>query len=140
MKTNQIMMKTGLAVMFLTLITGCAGIFDGPFRADGRVPELLYANNGTDYVTFWDDETNAYRTYDQKNNVFVSKTLFAISNARKANSSGMYASSGIHAGNRGNSYNENYRVVGPVIIPLTDLDEEGLLIQAEQGCSACHSM
>jgi len=135
MKTNQIMMKTGLAVMLLALVAGCAGILDGPFRADGRVPELLYANNSSGYVTFWDDETNAYRTYDQMNGVFLAKPLFTASDAREANSSGMHAASGMYAGN---SYSQNYRVAGPVIVPLTDLDEEGLRIQAEQGCFACH--
>jgi len=34
---------------------------------------------------------------------------------------------------------QNYRILpGGVIMPLTPLDEEGLKIQEEDGCTACH--
>lgn len=133
MKTMSIIAKTALTMMCLTSVVGCAGIFDGPFNADGTmVPELLYANNGTDYVTFWDDEMNAYRTYDQKNNAFVSEPLYTVKDARKADPTRSFN------GSRNRARSQNYLVAGAVVVPLTHLDRDELAVQAEQGCVACH--
>lgn len=82
------------------------------------VPNTMYANNGSGLVTYWDEDIENYRTWDQINNRHMDKVVFNIDSP----------------GEQG----QHYLVAGNRIVPLTQLDNEELQIQSEQGCTACH--
>ena len=82
-KERKLIGRGGLCVLLLTtlLFLYSCGILllDGPLN-QGRtlVPELLYANNETDLVTFWDEDLQAYRTSDQQRNVYLRTAVFSL--------------------------------------------------------------
>ena len=126
--------------MFLLIfsLTGCAGILDGPFNQDGvMVPELLYANNNSGYVTFWDDETGSYRTYNQMSNTYMDTVAFNSVDAQtQERSRDRISGSPVRLVAGGGS--RNYEIAGATVMPLTQLHPDEMDIQSEQGCSACH--
>ncbi len=83
------------------------------------VPDLLYADNGTNLVTFWDEDLKIYRTYDQDRNVFLSKVVFNIETEKKRS--------------------RNLQIIGSSVVPMTRLDNYGMQTQEQKGCRACHS-
>ena len=83
------------------------------------VSNTLYANNDTGLVTYWDDDISTYRTYDQINNKHLDKVVFNV--------------------DTGDNRGHHFLVAGSRIVPLTQLDADGLKIQSEQGCISCHS-
>lgn len=115
-KTHRSIILILLGLMFLP---GCAELLEGPFnQGKNIVPSLLYANNDSDYVTYWDDDAQAYRTYDQENNVMLAEALYEYeSNDQES---------------------QNFMIAGLSVAPLTRLDVGDMQIQAEQGCVACH--
>jgi len=71
----------------MAVSSGCSAsaILDGPFNHSvensffsdrDMVPELLYANNDSGIVTYWDEETQSYRSYNQNNNRYLSKAVY----------------------------------------------------------------
>jgi len=76
---------TALLIICLAFLSGCSGILDGPFNHSiekgsfddlDMVPELLYANNDSGLVTYWDEETQSYRSYDQNNNRYLANAVY----------------------------------------------------------------
>ena len=122
-----------LIVLFAAFfLTGCSGILDGPHNQNGQiVPELLYANNGSDYITYWDDETRSYRTYDQRNNVFLETVAYSKDQVRSTPGGQVRRA-------RGFGHSRNYQVSARAVMPLTELSPEEMKVQKEQGCQACH--
>lgn len=105
-------------IVVCTSLTGCAELLDGPFNQGGNVvPSLLYAKNGSDYVTYWDENTGSYRTFDQQNNIYLASTVFETESDKSS---------------------QNYVIVGRSVVPLTRLSHEEMAIQNQQGCIACH--
>lgn len=110
-------------LILVILVMGCANILDGPFNKNGKItPSLLFADNGTELVTFWDEDMKRYRTLDQGKNIFLSKPVFEYDEYVK---------------NNDNSH--NFEVAGTSISPKTQLDSYGMQIQTEKGCIACHT-
>jgi hypothetical protein len=106
-----------VSVAFMSL-SGCAELLDGPFnQGKNMVPELLYANNGSDFVTYWDEESKSYKTYDQTKNELLAQAVFELEEEDPG---------------------QDFIVAGASIAPATILDEDEMLIQSEQGCVACH--
>lgn len=104
----------------LVFACSCSAILDGPFNQnDKMVPELLYANNGSSLVTFWDEALQTYRTYDQARDVFLKEAVFETGQE--------------------DGPGRNYGISGVRVIPLTRLDARGMHLQATGGCGACHS-
>ena len=89
-------------IVAVTSLTGCAELLVGPFnQRDNVVPSLLYANNHTDYVTYWDEVSQSYQTYDQDNNILLAQAVFETEKERQS---------------------QSFVVAGPSIVPLTQLD------------------
>ena len=110
-------------LILVILVMGCANILDGPFNKNGKItPSLLFADNGTELVTFWDEDIKIYRTFDQGKNIFLSKPVFEYDE---------------HETNNDNS--KNFKIAGTSISPKTQLDSYGMQIQAEKSCTACHT-
>jgi hypothetical protein len=130
--------KTIMAILIsLIALTGCSGILDGPFNQDGvMVPDLLYANNSSGYVTYWDDDTNSYRTYDQFNNVYLNTVAYNSVDAQQESIRGRNSGSPVKMIARGGS--RNYKIAGTAVMPLTQLNHQEMAIQDGQGCTACH--
>jgi hypothetical protein len=107
-----------VSVAFMSL-SGCAELLDGPFnQGKNMVPGLLYANNDSDFVTYWDEDSKSYRTYDQTKNELLAQAIFELEPDDQGS--------------------PNFIVAGGSINPGTILDEDEMLIQSEQGCVACH--
>lgn len=118
MRIGKICRKIVVLSLALSSLTGCAELMDGPFnQGRGAVPSLLYANNGSDYVTYWDEESGSYRTYDQRENRFLAEVVFETESEEAS---------------------QNYMIAGLSVVPLTRLNDEEMLMQSEQGCVACH--
>jgi len=120
MTTRSICKSIAVVIVALTSLTGCAELLDGPFsQGKYMVPPLLNANNGSNYVTYWDEDSQSYRTYDQENNIQLATAIFETELTSDGSS-------------------QNFMVAGTAIVPLTQLDEDEMHIQREQGCVACH--
>jgi hypothetical protein len=108
-----------IIAILLFLCSCCSSLIDGPFNKNEIfVPQLLYANNESNLVTFWDEDLQTYRTYDQQLNLFLNTAIFNI--------------------DKSEGRSTNYKVAGLSVAPLTLLDEQGLLTQDVDGCIACH--
>ncbi len=130
MNTFKITTRAGLVITAILLLGGCAGLLDGPFNQNGEmVPGLLYANNDTDCVTYWDDATNSYRTYNQSKNIYLNTVAFNPDD--------------IETNDRdrtpGNRRSQNFLIASNVVMPLTHLNPQEMDIQLNQGCIACHT-
>lgn len=55
------------------------------FFADAIAGNILYANNGTDLVTYWDEQEQRYFTYNQSNNQMLNQVVFNIDLADENN-------------------------------------------------------
>ncbi len=130
MNTFKITTRVALVIMSIVLLGGCAGFLDGPFNQNGTmVPGLLYANNETNCVTYWDDATNSYRTYNQSKNIYQNTVAF---NLEEIETNGLDRTPG-------NRSSQNYLIASNVVMPLTHLDPQEMDIQLNQGCTACHA-
>ena len=108
-------------ISFAIVLCSCGDFLDGPFsKGKEMVPPLLYADNGTNLVTFWDEDLKTYRTYDQDLNGFLGDAVFYPDESDKDGS-------------------RNYLIAGQSIVPMTQLDAYGIQAQEEKGCPACHS-
>ena len=115
---NHFLSEVILFFIFIA-ICGCLNVLDGPFNKNGKmVPGLLYANNDTSYVTFWDEELKTYRTYDQDKNYFLTEPLFEIKEE--------------------DELSKSLKIVGTSVVPTTQLGKTEMQIQREKGCIACH--
>jgi hypothetical protein len=74
-----------LVMIVASVLFGCSGIIDGPFSHSIEncffdelvmVPELLYANNDSGLVTYWDEDTQSYKTYNQNSNTFLAQAVY----------------------------------------------------------------
>ena len=129
-KHDHFSIEVILFFIFLA-ICGCLNVLDGPFNQNGTmVPSLLYANNDSSYVTFWDEELKTYRTYDQDKNYFLAEPLFEIEDIEQVD--GRMKHLKIAGTSKG------VEISGTSIVPTTQLSEAGMQIQREKGCTACH--
>jgi hypothetical protein len=74
-----------LVMIVASVLFGCSGIIDGPLNhsfENGffvelyKVPELLYANNDSGLVTYWDEDTQSYKTYNQNTNTSLAQAVY----------------------------------------------------------------
>lgn len=120
MTIRSICKSITLVIVAFTSLTGCAELLDGPFN-QGKyvVPPLLNGNNDSNFVSYWDEDSQSYRTYDQEENTLLATAIFDTEPTSDGSS-------------------QNFMVAGTAIVPLTKLDEDEMHIQSEQGCVACH--
>lgn len=125
---------------------------DGPFNHNisgdffddkNVVPNTLYYNNNTNYYTIWDEDQEKYVTYDRRGNFPLQTVVF---NAPELTPEG-YEQTGrvrLLAGYnnvvRGPGEPRGVVIAGTMAVPASHLDDEGMRIQAEQGCDGCHIM
>lgn len=120
MTIKSICKSIAVVGLAFTSLTGCGELMAGPFnQGKHMVPSLLNANNGSNYVTYWDEDSKSYRTYDQEENTLLAAAIFETELTSDDSS-------------------QNYMVADASIVPLTTLDEDEMVIQVEQGCLACH--
>jgi len=138
MKNLSGTIKAGIVIVSFLLLSGCSGILDGPFSG-GMGGGLAFANNNSDFVTYWDDKTNSYRTYDQWNNVHLEKAVFSVAEAKAEAEPNQLV--GWDIGNRLEPYNSqpnHYSAIGrDVMVPLTTINKEKFSVQKQQECAAC---
>ena len=117
-KHDHFSVEVILFFIFLA-ICGCLNVLDSPFNKNGKmVPSLLYANNDTNYVTFWDEDLKTYRTYDQDKSYLLTDPLFEFEVEEELG--------------------KGMKIVGTSIVPTTQLGKTEMQIQREKGCIACH--
>lgn len=104
-----------LLILIISLL-GCASILVGPLNEDGNaVHSLLYANNETCLVTFWDEQLEGYRTYNQESGDYLSKVIFELEKESKS-----------------------FEIIGGQLAVKTQHHNHGLQMYSEEGCIACH--
>jgi hypothetical protein len=107
-------------IAFPIFLCNCGEILDGPFNKNNEmVPPLLFADNGTNLVTFWDEDLKKYKTYDQEDKTFLGQAVFYLDESDKDGS-------------------RNYIIAGNAVVPMTQLNADGMQTQRAKGCSECH--
>lgn len=121
-----------LLILSLAFLSGCSGLIDGPFNHSfengffsdlDMVPELLYANNDSGLVTYWDEETQSYRTYNQTTNTHLAKTVFTR-DGYEMSSTGIVVASSSLGGARVQIVNTKVRVRSDIM--NAELDRLGI--------------
>lgn len=143
------------SVVFLLLIPIIAMLtekmpdkwLDGPFNHDitgdffddrNMVSNTLYYNNNTEYYTIWDEDLKKYITFDRATNVALNTVVFNAPETRKSTGK-VRLIAGWDNVIRG-SGGGGVAIEGTMAVPTSHLDEDGMRIQAEQGCGGCHIM
>ena len=109
----------------------------GFFNDEGMVPNTLYHNNKTPFVTVWDEATQHYITYDQYSGEKQPAVVFNALEVEGAKAKKTLVAAYERKLGRGGG---RVAMLGNKVAPTTHLDAEGLKIQAEYGCQGCHTM